>query len=98
MAYAPSACYAGPAACTFALQIGGRGGLRCRSAQEFGGRGGGATHEGHMQSYGSQTDAGVAAGLKFLDTGNGFQTALLTSYKTGLMCVQKPLSISTNTP
>ena len=39
-------------------------GLRCRAAQEFGGRGGGATHEGHMQSYGSQTDVGVAAGLK----------------------------------
>ena len=65
MAYAPSACYAGPAACAFSLQIGGRGGLRCRAAQEFRGRGGGATHEGHMQSYGSQTDVGVAAGLKF---------------------------------
>ena len=39
---------------------------RVPCAKELGGRGGGAAHEGHMQSYGSQTDVGVAAGLKFI--------------------------------
>ena len=39
------------------------GGMHVRASDR---RPRGATHEGHMQSYGSQTDVGVAAGLKFL--------------------------------